>query len=111
MRDHSLAQSSGSLLVKLARTDSTSSRLAWRKVLRLPARSRIIVLISSKFFTRPIGASFGVVQAIQEVLAALSVLLKLYRRLFHVGTDFKRDIFSSLIRSWRWSHHVGSAWI
>ena len=39
--------------VKFASTDSTSSRLARRKMLRLPVRSRTIALISSRFFTRP----------------------------------------------------------
>ena len=46
------------------------------------------------------GASFGVVQAVQEVLAVRIGFVEALsnRRLFHVGTNFKRDIFSSLDR-------------
>jgi hypothetical protein len=45
------------------------------------------------------GASFGVVQAVQEVFAVRIGFVEALsnRRLFHVGTNFKRDIFSPLI--------------
>src|SRR5439155_4026621 len=53
MRDHSAAQSSGSLLVRLARTDSTSSIFARRKILLVPVSLRTSALISSRLFIRP----------------------------------------------------------
>jgi hypothetical protein len=42
------------------------------------------------------GASFEVVQVIQEILAVRIGFVEALsnRRLFHVGTNFKRDIFS-----------------
>jgi hypothetical protein len=57
-RDHSAAQSSGSLLASRFNTDSTSSFLALRNTVRFPVRSRIIALISSRVLALPICPSY-----------------------------------------------------
>src|SRR5512145_2983748 len=94
MRDHSLAHSSGSLPVKFASTDSTSSRLARRKILRLPVRSRTIALISSRFLTRPMDPPQGVqeAQAVPIIRAVKDRESVCARFVLQLAIDFKLKV-------------------